>query len=247
MKIEYCGLTDIGKVRKINQDSILMCSNKIGGLFVVADGMGGHSAGERASFIITQNLESWWKSMEMHFREKDFEELIQSVINCLQRANYDIYSRYNNVQICGSTVVALLICGKKYCCITCGDSRIYQLKWWKLKQLSVDDVWESRQEIQQNYTIEQIKKHPNYGKLLTAVGIGKELKARVTIGRVYRNQKFLLCSDGLYKMVFTKDVKQALKTFRNSTQGKKVLDNLCKKVYQGGGNDNCSIILVRCF
>ncbi len=247
MKIDFCGYTDTGAVREINQDSILMrCKDDVG-IFVVADGMGGHSFGEKASAIIVQQMEKWWRGFVKTDMNREFHEVIEEIRMCLEQANYEIYSNYNVSGVCGSTVVALFVYKDKCCYFTSGDSRIYRLKGWKFEQISFDDVWENQDSVMQAFTKEQRQKHPNHGKLLNAVGISSELKIRVMPEEFAKKQKFLLCSDGIYKMIPDKSIKKLLRSYKGNKNGLILLDKIKEKVLASGARDNFSIILLKCY
>lgn len=246
MIISFGGYTDKGKVREINQDAILMrCKNDVG-IFVVADGMGGHTYGEKASAIIVQHLEKWWRQFEQEKIMGDFLEITENIRICLERANFEIYNQYNSSNVCGSTVAILFVYKDRYCCFWCGDSRIYCLKKWSFFQVSTDDVWENQSSVIQKYTKEQRQRHPNYGKLLTAVGISSRLKLSMQTGYIENGQKFLLCSDGIYKMLSKKKIQSSLWLYKGDCNVLKNITRMKKSVLKKGAGDNFSVIYVMC-
>lgn len=245
MKIQYCGFTDQGYKRKKNQDYIVMRANEQSGLFVVADGMGGHVMGEKASSTIGEFMEGWWNYFQNDIREKHFPQLIQEICNCLEQANQCICNKYNMDGVCGSTVVVLFIHHGKYAYFTCGDSRLYLYAKRNLQQISVDDVWENQPEIMYQYTQEQKENHPDYGKLVTAVGTSPVLQLRVMQGDLTGKEKFLLCSDGLYRMCSGQEMSKALHFYKDEKSGVHSLKRMQTVVYENGAKDNCSVILVK--
>ena len=245
MKIQYCGFTDQGNKRNKNQDSIIMCANDNTGLFVVADGMGGHSMGEKASGTIIEHLQNWWNYFQNDTRQKHFSQLVKEIQTCLEQANQYIYETYNVDGVCGSTVVALFVQNNQYALFTCGDSRLYMYYKWKLQQISMDDVWENQPNIINQYTQEQKKNHPDYGKLATAVGTSPCLQLRVSSGILTGKEKFLLCSDGLYRMCSEQDMKKALFAYKDEKSGVHGLKRMQSAVYANGAKDNCSVIMIK--
>lgn len=244
MKIEYCGISDKGKRREINQDAVLMKVYKDRALFAVADGMGGHSYGEMASAAIVEEMEKWWEEFAWKEQEEDFREALSSLRQRLELANRIIYERYSSSQICGSTLVVLLICGMNYGIFSSGDSRIYYQSGHKLKQLTTDDVWENQPEAGL-YSSEERRDHPDYGKLIYAIGVLPDAVIKGKTDMLKSNDRFLLCSDGLYKMCSEEDIKRTLKDYKSDKDGKQLLTQLLKTVYENGARDNVSVILVR--
>ena len=95
MKIEFCGLLDRGYKRTQNQDMILMRCNHDMGLFMVADGMGGHSQGEKASGMLAQYLDMAWSEIQEQKEKIDFSQMILLLQKSMQDANGQIYLQYN--------------------------------------------------------------------------------------------------------------------------------------------------------
>ena len=245
MKIQYCGFTDRGNKRSKNQDNIVMCANESSGLFVVADGMGGHSKGEKASAAIVEYMQGWWNYFQNDIREKHFPQLLKEIQNCLEQANRYIHENYNVDRVCGSTVVVLFVHKNQYAFLTCGDSRLYMYHKWKIQQISIDDVWENQPDIIHQYTQEQREVHPDFGKLVTAVGTAPQLQLRINYGMLKGREKFLLCSDGLYRMCEELEMKRALFAYRDEKSGLHSLKRMQSIVYQNGAKDNCSVIMVK--
>lgn len=108
--MEYAKICDIGKVRKVNQDRVLAVSNKDTGLFVVADGMGGYSEGEKASQKIIEKMERWWEKFCFKQCKSDFSQNMLQLEQELLHVNREIYLKYNKGKICGSTIALLFIC-----------------------------------------------------------------------------------------------------------------------------------------
>ena len=197
MRIDYVGKCDKGSVRECNQDAIAMFANEESGLFVVADGMGGHASGELASQEIVTVISNWWERFTPQRYDNNFQKMIKSLGQALEYANDQIFEKYNQMQICGSTVVILFIHEQSYGIIYAGDSRCYAYNKWKIRQLTIDEVWENQ--IGLNEEDRKNKNHPNYGKLLNAIGTKKNVQYKTITNELYHGIIFLLCSDGLYK------------------------------------------------
>ena len=117
--------TDRGLYRNVNQDAVWAGVKDRLGLFVLSDGMGGHSRGEVASNAITDSFAGYWEQLAGLSQTPEFSVLTAQIQQVLLQVNQDIFDKYNQGQICGATVVVLLICGDCYAVFWAGDSRIY--------------------------------------------------------------------------------------------------------------------------
>ena len=136
----YSSYTDPGSRPGNNQDSVIALSDDAFSVFCVADGMGGHTSGDLASNEIIRSIRQWNNSIHSesqinsHIIFDSFEKTIEEV-------NLLIHEKYNQRGICGSTVVALICCGDRFCVISVGDSRCYRKSGKKMTQITRDDVW----------------------------------------------------------------------------------------------------------
>lgn len=249
MGIEYCGICDKGMKRTANQDAVFMTAGKGMGLFVVADGMGGHMYGEEASGIIVTELKRWWErtlETRQENAEPPFESMVSSLKTQLSYANRIIYEQYNSGDdVCGSTVVVLLIIGRHFCVLSSGDSRVYCLRGRRFEQITVDDVWENCPEAAAEYQADSLANAAFYGRLVHAIGVCKDAVISENADGLAGDTCFLLCSDGLYKMCDPGDVKKLLRRYKGRGNGEALLRGIMKKVYANGARDNVSVILVR--
>lgn len=240
--MEYKGICDIGLQRKVNQDAIFMAVRGETGLFCVADGLGGHSHGERASGLIVHELEVWWKCFCEEEYNDDFSRMMVALNRVLEEANMKIYQMSGGREICGSTVVALFIYRGKYGVLSAGDSRVYLYKGWRAEQLTVDEVWENQIHLSMGEKEEW--RHLNKGKLVNAIGIRKEARITSFTDSIKNGTVFMLCSDGLYKMMPERALYKYLKKCRRYSPDV-VADRMLEKVYDGGAADNVSAVLIR--
>lgn len=240
--MEYSGVCDIGQKRTVNQDAVFMAANGETGIFCVADGMGGHSHGERASGEIVRELEVWWEN----FREEDyngeFSRMMFTLNQVLERANEAIYKMGNAQEICGTTVIVLFIHCGKYGVLSAGDSRIYLCRCLRVEQLTVDEVWENQ--IDLSLSEQEKRLHPNCGKLVNAIGIAKEARITSVTNLTQAGSIFMLCSDGLYKMLPERSLRRYLKKCRRYPLDA-MADKMLRDVYDRGAKDNVSVILVK--
>jgi serine/threonine protein phosphatase PrpC len=230
-----CAQTDVGKVRQINEDSIIAKPDI--GLWAVADGMGGHQVGDVASNKIVTALD------ELLPRDL-LSDYVDAVENCLLDVNQQMLE-YAQIMFeegtIGSTLVALLIKGRVGVCLWVGDSRLYRFRNHHLVQLTKD-----HSQLEEMIELGLISKaeaenHPQRNVITRAVGVETPLYVDVNIFSTQVGDIFLLCSDGLYNAVSEHDIIQAL-TLRNVEQ---TTSELVSKALANGAPDNVSVIIVQ--
>ncbi len=248
MIIEIDGFCEKGLYREDNQDCIYAARREDGAIAVVADGMGGHAEGGKASALVCSCIQEWWEALSDNSMSKDFEELVYDLESVIKRANQDIQKLAGNA-ICGTTVAALLLTGKQWVLISVGDSRSYQARrglWGiNIRQLAPDDVWEQQGEIKRRLTKKERENHPDYGKLIRAVGAEKILSCHVVKGSIRSGMAFFLCSDGIYRYCAELVMKRAFAQIIGGKEIKETIEQLKKAVYEYGAPDNLSLIAVR--
>lgn len=186
-------LTNVGNVRKINEDACLDLPSR--GLWVVADGMGGHAAGDVASQMIVETL----RQIPAVDKLSGFVDVVE---DCLLDANRKLYemSRSGAEQrVIGSTVAALLAFENHCLCAWAGDSRIYRLRDGIFEQVTRDHS-EVEEMIEQGLiTPEAAAVHPSANIITRAVGGTSDLHLDLELFELQSLDRFLVCSDGLYK------------------------------------------------
>ena len=195
MKIIYSGLSNKGLVRRNNQDSILMCSEGDNALFLVADGIGGKSHGEVASGMLRNGYDKWWREQFLPIRDSiQFKDVIALLRTELLRINNEIIASFGEYSV-GSTVVLLFLFHDQCVIISSGDSRIYRAHGLTFKQITRDDTFGNLENKPKDFGPEA------NSKLVAAVGIQEKLKYTLISEVVRKNDRFLLCSDGVYRFV----------------------------------------------
>ena len=246
--IVYYGYTDCGIMREINQDALLMKAEGDGGIFVVADGMGGHSHGEVASSLIVDRVSAWSESRLFGEKAiKNFDELLDSLENLIESINIELVEDYSTDGVCGSTLVAILVKGGKYAIFSVGDSRIYIRSGREFLQMTQDHVWQNQSDVAGSMTPKELKNHPNYGKLTNAMGADSHIKISISTGSINEGDTFTLCSDGIYKCFKDTELARILKGL-NPRKGVKNYESLAQKirrlVNKKGSPDNHTLIFV---
>lgn len=242
--IFYSQVVDCGLKRKENQDAVYSYVNGDFGLFVLADGMGGHSRGELASAEITRTCAEYVESLQKKEKTAEFLTLTREVAGTLRTANERVLNKYSGDVICGSTAVALLVKNDCYAVFSVGDSRVYTFYQGEMEVLTIDDIWDNLAETMEKYTRQQIEADPRRGKLVQAIGVSKEVNIHITTNRIRKGQCFLLCSDGVYRYCGEKVLQEGMKHSFSETMVQSVLERYKKEVYQNGAKDNLSAILV---
>lgn len=230
------GRTDTGKVRKRNEDAFLELPGR--GLWVVADGMGGHEAGHLASQMIVEALQE----LEL---QGDFDERLNSVRRCLHWLNQRMGQALTVVTggteaIMGSTVVALLIHERRAACIWAGDSRCYMWRDGRLFQLSRDHSVREQLMNERKLTAREAQLEPGAHALTRALGGREPLRLEILELEVQHGDLFLLCSDGLYAELSDVTLCDALKERRPQ----RVLDSLFAGALRGRAGDNLTAVVI---
>jgi len=226
--------THVGRVRTKNEDACL--SRPEVGLWVVADGMGGHPEGALASSHIVETL---CRTPRPH----DIDDLSAAVEQRLHEGNswlVEEAARRGADTIIGSTVVALLACGSSFACLWSGDSRLYRLQHGELVQLTRDHT--PVQELIDAGALreEAAEDHPLANVVTGAVGTSPELMLDKVSGQITPNDLFLLCSDGLSKMV----PRGEITTILRESPLHSVADALITAALARGGRDNVTVVVV---
>ncbi|MGY2291440.1 PP2C family protein-serine/threonine phosphatase [Pseudomonas sp. SDO528_S397] len=229
--------TDAGKVRSRNEDAFLDCPQH--GLWVVADGMGGHQGGDIASQLIVASL------AELPVQE-DFDERLKAVRQCLHWLNRRLGQELTvtagrHDSIMGSTVVVLLVDGHRGACIWAGDSRCYLWRGQRLYQLSKDHSLQQQLIDEQKMSLAEAKAHPAAHALTRAVGAAEQLTLDVLEFEVYPGDAFLLCSDGLYHGLGSDALGSAL----SLTAPHVALERLFDGALRGSARDNLTAVVIR--
>ena len=230
------GLTDKGRVRGHNEDSFLDQPQQ--SLWVVADGMGGHTAGDLASKMIVDRL------AKVTFKP-DAASFIDHVETELYAVNEDLrrHARERNVGLIGATVVALLG-GKDFVmCGWAGDSRAYRFQNGQLQMISRDHSTAQEMMDTGQFTLDQLKQTKPSGNTITrAVGGEAHLFLDWSLSSYEPGTQFLLCSDGLTKEVSDTRIADE---FKKGLSPAELAKTLVQAALDHGGRDNVTAIVVR--
>ncbi len=233
-------LTHVGMVRRLNEDAFLdhPTQGDHTGLWAVADGMGGHEAGDVASQLIISQL----KQLPAAAADAG-PTFISAVRQCLMQVNQQLRDesvrRYNS-RVIGSTVVALVIDGQRATGLWVGDSRLYRLRQGRLEQLSHDHSHVQELVDQNIISAEEALRHPLGNVITRAVGSDGELQVDSVSRDVQPDDLFLLCTDGLNKMLLDHEIHAQLVVGSPQKSAK----NLLRLALDRGASDNVTVAVV---
>jgi protein phosphatase len=249
--IEAFGRTDVGRRRKINEDSFLVSPEV--SLYAVCDGMGGHNAGEVASkmaidtiaaFIERSGVEKeitwpWGLDANLSF---DGNRLKTAV----RLANERVFQAADNREDLtgmGTTVVASLVSGKAMTIASAGDSRCYLVRGGELRQLTRDDSWVSAALGEGILNSDDVEHHPLRNVITKAVGARDTIDLDIVEHQLEPGDLVLLCSDGLHGMINDQEISRIL-----TAAGVPLEDasaRLIEAANEAGGRDNVTVVLLR--
>jgi protein phosphatase len=248
MRVLAAGQTDVGCVRKHNEDNFLV-DNELG-LFVVADGLGGHAAGEVASQIVVERVgqfisqtveqdRTWPLEYDVNL-PYDGNRLKAALLLSDQAIVEDIRTNPERESM-GSTVVACLVQGTKATLVHVGDSRAYLLDANGIKQVTRDHSWVAEQVANGILTSDEARKHPFRNVITQALGNGGDLDVAVQEIQVKELDRLLLCSDGLSGMVQDADIWHIV---QNAASLQKAARELVERARENGGEDNITVVII---
>lgn len=226
--------THVGLKRRVNEDSLMTRTER--GLWAVADGMGGHDAGDVASGKIAQALQA----LPIVY---DIDELVEVATAALLKTNHEliVLARGDGMpRTIGSTVVGLALAGEEYRCFWAGDSRAYRWRNGHLTRLSRDHSLVQELVTAGMLAAEDAHDHPQANVVTRAVGVSEQLRVEVSRGDAKPGDLFLLASDGLTRVVEDDELFAGLPAPSLDS----IADDWIELVLSRGAPDNVSVILV---
>jgi protein phosphatase len=247
-KLRCVGMTDTGKVREHNEDTIAFDGDI--GLLVLADGMGGYNAGEVASGIAVKTIVNLVREsveredMRVNDRESGMSRPSIILRDAIHRANKIIYQTARTQPQCegmGTTVVCALFFDNKIAIAHVGDSRAYRLRSEKFEQVTMDHSLLQELVDRGFYSAEEAQRAANKNYVTRALGVEPNVEVEVQEVPVQKGDFYVLCSDGLSDMVEDDDIHLTISTFSAN------LDTVAKQLIQlsndNGGRDNVSVVM----
>lgn len=228
-------LSDVGSVRSENEDAYLLLPDQ--GLWLVADGMGGHAFGELASQKIVESILSISSAVRLAQLTYDVQERLQFVNRWLLTEASE-----RKLGIIGSTVAVLLTLGRYCVCIWAGDSRVYRYRRGQLLRLTRDhrriEELIAGQALSRNNAENNSYSWAN--QLTRAVGASEKLELAAELREVLPGDRYLLCSDGLYEEISDDQISDLMEL----PDLNEACISLVKSANEKGGHDNITVVLV---
>ena len=244
LRLDVAQLTDVGRRREHNEDNMAFVIPKDsqvmagkGALFIVADGMGGHAAGEVASEIAVDTVSN------MYYQE-DSNDVAVSLLRAIRRANALIHQRAAENLLrtgMGTTCVTAVLRGNMAYIANVGDSRAYLLRGNQVKQISHDHSWVAEQVRAGLLTEEQARTHAQRNVITRCLGTQAEVDVDVFHEELYEGDSLVLCTDGLSGLVSDEELLRIVDQFVPQES----VYHLVERANENGGPDNITAIVVR--
>ncbi len=240
LQLAHAAATDVGRVRDQNEDAWLAVPD--GWLFAVADGMGGHAAGEVASRVAVETLAEELKGVSPRDVEAARSELERAVLHAGRRI-HEQSARVPERHGMGTTVTVLqfLEAGRAVLAHV-GDSRAYRLREGRLRRLTRDHTWVQQQMDRGLMSESGARRHPASSVLTRALGTAPQVSPDLSVVDWRPGDVFLLCSDGLTGPVAEADIER---TLRESPDPQTAAAALVRLANDRGGPDNVTAVVVR--
>ncbi len=244
LRLDVAQLTDVGRKRPHNEDNMAyvipkdpQVMTKKGALFIVADGMGGHAAGEVASEIAVDTV-------SYAYYQEDDDDIAVSLIHAIKRANTLIHQRAAENMLrsgMGTTCVAGVLRGSTAYIANVGDSRTYLVRNGQVRQISQDHSWVAEQVRAGLLTEEQARSHAQRNVITRCLGTQSEVEVDIFAEELEEGDSFILCSDGLSGFVTDDDLRAII----NQYVPQESVYHLVERANENGGPDNITAIVVR--
>lgn len=231
-------MTDVGRKREVNQDYVFVTDKPIGpfpNLLVVADGMGGHKAGDFASKYTVKVLREELEKTSL----KKPEEILRSVVAIANNKLIQIADTDVKLEGMGTTLVAATVIGNTLYFSNVGDSRLYLINN-KIRQLSKDHSLVEEMVRLGGIKAEEAKYHPDKNIITRAMGVKEDVEADIYEYRLHRGDLILMCTDGLSNMVEDEDMFDIVKSARDIVEAVLML---IEKANSNGGRDNIGVVI----
>lgn len=232
-------LTDVGRVRESNQDYVYTSESPVGNLpnlFIVADGMGGHNAGDFASKYTVEQIVAYIEQAPM-------TSPVDLIRGALTKANDSLMAQAKsdmNLSGMGTTAVIATIIGDCMFVANVGDSRLYLLQD-ELRQITRDHSLVQEMVRMGEMDASEAQSHPDKNIITRAVGAFEELEIDFFEERIQPGDVILMCTDGLSNMVDDITIRQTIQTGRDVVEK---VEHLVEAANRGGGKDNITVVVI---
>ena len=235
--------TDIGNVRKMNQDAYYISEESdTYKLCILADGMGGYTGGEIASRVACKSAAEYIKQNLEDNKAYSKEAIMQVIKDAMNYANnvvFEMSRQQKELEQMGTTLEVCVIYNNRIHIGHIGDSRIYRIRQGIMRKLTVDHSYVQKLVKDGTITKEEAINHPKKNMLMKALGCEPEIEPDIMVKGFNPNDVILICSDGLTNMIAEQEILNIVESdIQNATQ------NLIRKAKELGGYDNITTIII---
>ncbi|MFD1288285.1 Stp1/IreP family PP2C-type Ser/Thr phosphatase [Laceyella putida] len=236
--------TDIGCVRDLNEDSTGLIVTKSGAVIaIVADGMGGHQAGDVASREAVDTIQKVLRVEDLDVSTDEKSDLLLHAVGKANERVYTLATENSHMQGMGTTTIAAIVDEHEVVLAHVGDSRAYVLHNGGLYQLTEDHSYVNLLRKHGQITEEEARNHPQRNMIVRAVGTSEDVEVDLINTPWSDGDLLLLCSDGLTTMVSEREIGIVMSSTSMNIEEK--ADKLIQLALEAGGNDNISLILLQ--
>lgn len=241
--LEAYSVTDIGRKRQLNQDYVFSSAKPMGNmpnLFIVADGMGGHNAGDYASKCTVETVVG---EIRNSF-EKNPTIIVKKAIETANGKIRELAAADENLFGMGTTLVVATVIGKYLQVANVGDSRLYLVGKQGIRQVTRDHSLVEEMIRLGGLSREDARKHPDKNIITRAIGAKDEVEAEFFTEELEPGDIILMCSDGLSNMLDDKEIEKIIQN-EELAEMKQKAEALINAANNNGGKDNIAVVLVK--
>jgi protein phosphatase len=244
---QIAGITDVGLRRELNEDNMVMIEDEMGdvgpyGIYVVADGLGGHEAGEVASRLTVDAVREQYANQPPTASEAPFEDWLKGAVMAANQAVLEHQESNTETSRMGSTLVMALVAGANAHIVNVGDSRAYRLNSDKIEQISVDHSLVERLVQIGQISREEARTHKQRNVIYSIIGEKRKLEIGYYHVTLAPGERLLLCSDGLSGMISDNELQRISHDEAEAANASRVMIEAARKA---GGHDNITAIIVQ--
>nr|MBA2601013.1 Stp1/IreP family PP2C-type Ser/Thr phosphatase [Actinomycetota bacterium] len=232
MNVAYGAKSDVGRVREANEDSYLIADP----LFVVADGMGGHIAGDVASSTAVKVIQD-----ESGDASSENPGTLSKIISDANAAIWDKAQSDPALRGMGTTCTLVLVDESRVHIAHVGDSRAYRLREGHLEQLTEDHTLVGRMVQEGRLSLEEAQHHPQRSIITRALGVDEDVQVDLETVELSEGDRLLICSDGLSSMVDDRPIESVL---ASESDPQRAADRLIEVANEAGGDDNITVVVI---
>ncbi|MDP4091056.1 MAG: Stp1/IreP family PP2C-type Ser/Thr phosphatase [Bacillota bacterium] len=231
-------LSDVGNVRQLNEDYMAYFEDEVVSVYLIADGMGGHNAGEIASALAAEKVIEYIKK---HKEEEELKELIRNSIMYANRAVFDKSEGSYSLKGMGTTITVYISNGEKCMVANVGDSCCYIIRDDELSKVTKDHSLVQQLIDEGSITEAEARRHPNKNIITRALGTGEDVVVDIFDLQKEGLEKVILCTDGLINDVQPEEILDCIKRNENNAEACRELIDLAKV---RGGRDNITVMVI---